>query len=113
MSLEYAADHLEAAVRSLATGDAPLAQRLQTVWDEQVQMIWTKPCLTRDLLRRFKAWWEACTAPSDDPRSTTLRDLGRDETIGAVDGLLALWKGVIEARASGDPALATLADLTP
>jgi hypothetical protein len=46
MSLDYAADHLTAAVRSLARSEYPLAERLQTVWDEHVQMVWMKPCLT-------------------------------------------------------------------
>jgi hypothetical protein len=50
MSLDYTANHLTAAFRSLATSEDPLAERLQTVWDEQVQMVWMKPCLTRELL---------------------------------------------------------------
>lgn len=75
-------------------------------------MIWMKPCLTRDLLRQFKTLWEEYTAPSDDRRSTTLRDLSRDEMIGAVDDVLALWVGVVQARALGQPDLATLADLS-
>src|SRR3954469_1740614 len=49
MSLDYAAEHLEGAVRSLATGEAPLAERLQRAWQVEVQMLWMKPCLTYDL----------------------------------------------------------------
>ena len=111
MSLEYAADELEAAVRVLAAGETPLAERLQTSWDEHVQMLWMKPCLTRDLLRQFKALWEEYTAPSDDPRATRLRDLSHDGMINAVDDLLALWVGIVKTRAAGETSLATLADL--
>ena len=67
MTLEYAADQLEAAVRLLATGEAEPDTRLQTAWAECVQMIWMKPCLTQDLLRQFKALWEEYTAPSRRP----------------------------------------------
>ncbi len=112
MTLEYAADQLEAAVRLLATGEAEPDARLQTAWAECVQMIWMKPCLTQDLLRQFKALWEEYTAPSDDPRSTKLRQLTRDEFVGAVDDLLGLWVGIIEAEAVGETELATLADLS-
>jgi hypothetical protein len=113
MSLDYAADHLTAAVRSLATSERPLAERLQTVWDEHVQMVWMKPCLTRDLLREFRDLWQRYTAPSDDRRSTKLRELTRDELVGAVDELVSLAANVAVASAhpSGDERLATLADL--
>jgi len=83
MSLDYAADHLTAAVRSLATSEYPLAERLQTVWDEHVQVVWMKPCLTRHLLREFRDMWQRYTAPSDDRRSTKLRGLTREELVGA------------------------------
>jgi len=66
MSFDFAADHLTAAVRSLATSELRLADRLQGAWDEHVQMVWTKPCLTRDLLREFRELWRDYTAPSDD-----------------------------------------------
>ena len=113
MSLDYAADHLTAAVRSLATSEFPLAERLQTVWDEHVQMVWMKPCLTRDLLREFRDLWQRYTAPSDDRRSTKLRGLTREELVCAVDELVSLATNVAVAstRASGDERLATLADL--
>ena len=111
MSLEIADEHLEAAVRCLAAGGGSPAERLQTAWEQHVQMVWMQPCLTRDLLRAFKALWEEYTAPSDDPRSTTLRELRPDEVVAACDALLALWRGVVAARALGDTELATLADL--
>jgi hypothetical protein len=113
MSLDYAADHLTAAVRSLATSEDPLAERLQTVWDEHVQMVWMKPCLTRDLLSEFRDLWQRYTAPSDDRRSTKLRGLTREELVSAVDELVSLATNVAvaSAHASGDERLATLADL--
>jgi hypothetical protein len=113
MSLDYAADHLTAAVRSLAASEYPLTKRLQTAWDEHVQMVWTKPCLTRDLLREFRDLWHRYTAPSDDRRSTKLRVLTREELVSAVDDLvsMAINATVAAAQASGDERLATLADL--
>jgi hypothetical protein len=113
MSLGYAAEHLTAAVRSLAVSEDPLAERLQITWDEHVQMVWMKPCLTRDLLREFRDLWQRYTAPSDDRRSTKLRPLTREETVRAVGDLLALATkvAIADAQASGDERLATLADL--
>jgi len=112
MSLEYASDHLTAAVRSLATSEDQLARRLQTAWDEHVQMVWMKPCLTSDLLRDFRDLWHDYTAPSDDRRSTRLRDLTRDECQMAIESLLSLANRVaVTAAAAGDEPLATLADL--
>ena len=113
MSLDDAADHLTAAVRSLATSELPLTERLQTVWDEHVQMVWMKPCLTRDLLHEFRDLWQRYTAPSDDRQSTTLRPLTHDESVRAVDELVsfATNAAVTAALASGDTRLATLADL--
>ena len=112
MSLDYASGQLGAAVRSLATSESALADRLQVAWDEHVQMIWMKPCLTSDLLRRFKGIWERYTAPSEDSRSTALRALSPDELVQAIDELIRLWLDVAnEERASVDPKLATLADL--
>ena len=70
MSLDYAADHLTAAVRSLATSERLLAERLQIAWDDHVQMVWMKPCLTRDLLREFRDLWRRHTALTDDRQST-------------------------------------------
>jgi hypothetical protein len=113
MSLDYAAEHLTAAVRSLAHGESPMAERLQSVWDEHVQMVWMQPCLTRDLLREFRDVWHRYTAPSDDRRSTKLRTMTADELHRAIDELVSLTLRVVTAaaRATGDEPLATLADL--
>ena len=113
MSLDYASDHLSAAVRSLATSEDRLAERLQTAWDEHVQMLWMKPCLTRDLLREFRDLWRDYTAPSEDRESTKLRDLTHDESRVAIERLVSLANMVaVAAAAPGDEPLATLADLS-
>lgn len=113
MSLDYAAGHLNAAIRSLAVTEGPLGERLQAVWEEHVQMVWMQPCLTADLLRDFRDMWNRYTAPSDDRRSTTLRALSAAELVGAVDELVALTNRtlVAAARTTGDEKLARLADL--
>ena len=113
MSLDYARDHLAGAVRTLATRDDPLAERLQTAWDEYTQMLWMKPCLTADLLRDFRDMWWRYTASSDDRHGTTLRELSHDELVSAVDDLVSLLvrTAVAAARADEDEHLATLADL--
>ena len=113
MSLEYASDHLTAAVRSLATSEDRLGGRLQTAWDEHVQMLWMKPCLTRDLLREFRDLWRDYTAPSEDRESTKLRDLTHHESRVAIERLVSLANMVaVAAAAPGDEPLATLADLS-
>jgi hypothetical protein len=113
MSLHDAADHLTAAVQSMAVSEQPLDERLQIAWDEHVQMLWMKPCLTADLLREFSDLWERYTAPSDDRRSTTLRALSHDESVRAVQEVVALMSRTVRAAlpATGDEKLATLADL--
>jgi len=112
MGLEYASDHLMAAVRSLATSEGQLPPRLQAAWDEHVQMVWMKPCLTRDLLGEFRDLWHSYTAPSDDRQSTRLRDLTVQESQTAVERLVSLASRVVVAAAwPGDEPLATLADL--
>jgi hypothetical protein len=112
MSLEYASDHLTAAVRSLATSEDQLRERLQIAWDEHVQMVWMRPCLTRELLREFRDLWRAYTAPSDDRQSTALRELSPDECVKAIEWLVSLTNKVVAAAAvSGEEQLATLADL--
>ena len=65
MSLEYASDHLTAAVRSLATSEDQLVERVQAAWDEHVQMVWMKPCLTRELLREFRAFGRECPGTTE------------------------------------------------
>ncbi len=112
MSLRYASDHLTAAVRSLATSEGRLDERLQTAWDEHVQMVWMKPCLTRDLLREFRDLWQRYTAPSDDRQSTKLRELTHDESATAIESVVSLADKVsVAAAVSPDERLATLADL--
>ena len=89
-----------------------MAARLQTAWDEHVQMVWMKPCLTRDLLREFRDLWQRFTAPSDDRQSTMLRELTRDESVAAIEELVSLANKVaVAAAASPQERLATLADL--
>jgi hypothetical protein len=111
--LGYAAEHLSAAVRSLAVSEDPLAVRLQTAWDEHVQMVWMKPCLTRGLLRDYRDFWRRYTAPSDDRQSTEMRPLTHEELACAVDELISLATAVAVAAAQSpsDEPLATLADL--
>jgi hypothetical protein len=113
MSLEYATDQLTSAVRSLASSEHPLAERLQLAWDEHVQMLWMKPCLTLKLLGEFRDLWRLYTAPSDDRRSTALRGLSEAELVQAVNDLITLWNHTVVAGAvAGDEVkLATLADL--
>jgi hypothetical protein len=112
MSLGYASDHLTAAVRSLATSEDHLFERLQATWDEHVQMVWMKPCLTRELLQEFRDLWHDYTAPSDDRQSTKLRDLSRDEARIAIERLVSLARRVaVSAAAPGSEQLATLADI--
>ena len=113
MSLEYAADHLNDAVRSLAASERPLPERLQSAWDEHVERLWQQPCLTADLLREFRDLWLRYTAQSDDPRSTKLRNLSGPELVQTVGELVALSirTNVAAANATGDEKLATLADL--
>jgi hypothetical protein len=113
MSLDYAADNLTATVRSLATSEHPVTERLQAAWTEHVQMVWMKPCLTADLLREFRDLWQRYTGPSDDRRNTELRELSRDESLQAIEELVDLAQRTTEAaaRATGDEKLATLADI--
>lgn len=113
MSLQYASDHLVAAVKSLASSERPLHERLQVAWDDHVQMLWIKPCLTTDLLSDFKDFWHRYTAPSDDRTSTKLRTLTRNELEKAIDELVALFARTTVAAAQSpvDVRLATLTDL--
>jgi hypothetical protein len=113
VSLEYASDHLIAAVSSLASSERPLQERLQLVWDDHVQMLWMKPCLTSELMREFRDFWHRNTAPSDDRTSTTLRVLTGDELKCAIDELVALLARTtaVAAQSADGGILATLADL--
>jgi hypothetical protein len=111
VSLDYAAEHLTAAVYGLASSESPLQERLQNAWDEQVQMLWMRPCLTAELLREFRDSWRRYTEPSDDRASTKLRSLERGELEGAIEELVGLLVRTTEARRSPVGSLATLADL--
>src|ERR1700722_2763883 len=110
----YAADHLPDAVRSVAVSEVPLHTRLQTAWVESVQHVWEKPCLTTELLARFKALWDRVTDPTAGPRSATLRELTASEAVAAVEELIALaiQTAVTASQAPPNVRLATLADLT-
>lgn len=97
---------------SLARSEQPVQERLQRAWDDHVQMVWMKPCLTRDLLRDFKDLWEAYTAPADDPQSTKLRSLTPEEAAAAIEALVDLaTRTAVEASQPDQPPLATLRDL--
>jgi hypothetical protein len=112
MSLEYASEHMTAAVKGLATSESPLQERLQVAWDDHVQMLWMKPCLTAELLREFRDLWHRYTAPSDDRTATKLRDLTGDELKRSIDELVDLSARVtVAAQSQVDESLATLADL--
>lgn len=102
-----------AAVTSLASSERPLPERLQVAWDDHVQMLWMKPCLTSGLLREFRDFWHRYTAPSDDRTSTKLRVLTRDELACAIDELVALSARTtgVAAQSPDGGLLATLADL--
>ena len=89
-----------------------MAERLQTAWDEHVQMVWMKPCLTRDLLREFRDLWQRYTAPFDDRQSTKLRELTHDGAVTAIESLVSLAEKVaVAAWTPPDEPLAKLADL--
>jgi hypothetical protein len=82
-------------------------------WDDHVQMLWMKPCLTPDLLREFRDFWHRYTAPSDDRASTKLRVLSKDELKSAIDELVAFAARitVVAAQSADGGKLATLGDL--
>lgn len=113
VNLDYAADHPLGAVRSVAVSEGPFQTRLQTAWDESVQHVWEKPCLTTELLARFKALWDRVTDLTAGPRSTGLRQLTASEAVAAVDELIApaVQTAVKASQAPDDVKLATLADL--
>lgn len=113
MSLDYATDHLLAAVTLVAVSEDPLQARLQTAWDASVHHVWEQPCLTTELLARFKALWDSVTDATAGPRSTTLRQLSTPEAAAAIEELVALavQTAVVASEAPDDVTLATLADL--
>jgi hypothetical protein len=75
--------------------------------------VWERPCLTTELLARFKALWDRVTDATAGPRSTRLRQLTASEAAAAVDELvgLALQTAVAASQTPDDVKLATLADL--
>jgi hypothetical protein len=113
VSLEYASEHMTAAVKSLATSESPLQERLQFAWDNHVQMLWMKPCLPADLLREFRDFWHRYTARSDNRTATTLRDLTSEELKRCIDELVDLSARIdVAAQSRVDQSLAILADLS-
>ena len=67
MSLDYASDHLTAAVRSLATSEDQLVARPQSARDDHVQMAWMNSLTERVVV--------AATTPGAE-QLATLADLG-------------------------------------
>ena len=104
MGIEYAVEQLSLAATKLASGEQPLADRVQGVWDDHVQLLWTSVYLTADLNERFKAMWQRYTAPSDDPRSTALRVMSAAELAAAADEIVALALDTVAAHARGETA---------
>ena len=102
MALAYAVEQLSRAVTTLASGDEPVAARLQAAWTDHVQMLWQSLYLPVELNDRFKALWERYTAPSDDRQSTKLRDLSPTELDQAVADVLVLAFDTIKADARGE-----------
>jgi hypothetical protein len=114
MSLEDASEYLAAAVRSIASSEQSLQARLQVAWSEHLQLLWMQPCLTIDLLREFNDIWHRYTAPSDDRRSTKLRELNHQDLVSAVSELVALSTRTAVAAAhlpAHEKTFASLADL--
>jgi hypothetical protein len=114
MSLEDASEYLAAAVRSIASSEQSLQTRLQVAWSEHLQLLWMQPCLTIDLLREFNDIWHRYTAPSDDRRSTKLRELNHQDLVSAVSELVALSTRTAVAAAhlpAHEKTFASLADL--
>jgi hypothetical protein len=97
-----------------AVSEGPLQTRLQIAWDESVQHVWERPCLTTELLARFKALWDQVSDPTAGPRRIRLRQLTASEAVAAADELIALAvrTAVTASQAPDDVKLATLADLT-
>jgi hypothetical protein len=101
--LAYGVEHLTAAVVTLASGEGTLATRLQACWTENVQMVWMKPCLTPPMLVEFRSLWERYTAPSDDPHSTVLREMGTAELATAARDVVELAFAAAAVAATSSP----------
>ena len=90
MALPIALDRLRTALAMLAAGDGPAAKRLQAAWDGPVGQLWEGMYLPPDLNEQFKQMWAGYAAPSEDPRSTALRELTPDEEQAAIDAVVDL-----------------------
>lgn len=99
MALPNALEKLHRALAVLAAGDQPLANRLQAAWSGPIGELWTGMYLPRDLNDQFKQLWADYAAPSDDPFSTTLRQLTPDEQRSAVEAVVSLAMATAAADA--------------
>ncbi len=96
----YALAQLRAAVEGMAGSTEGIQARLQRAWTERLQLLWEDLYLPEALNERFKQLWVRYTAPSDNRRSTRLRELDDDELTAAVAELVALAFDV-EVAAAG------------
>jgi hypothetical protein len=104
MGIDYGVEQLQAAVTILADDDRSLTERLQAVWDRHIQNLWSSVHLTEDLNERFKDIWARFTAPSDDPRATTLRAMTSQELAAAAAEVVTLAFDATAAHARGERA---------
>jgi hypothetical protein len=104
MGIEYAVEQLSSAVETLAGSDQPLVERVQRVWDERIQNLWSSVYLTSELNERFKAMWNRYTAPSSDPRSTVVRQMAPDELARVATEIVGLALDTVAASARGETA---------
>lgn len=90
MALPIALDKLRAALSVLATGDGRAATRLQAAWAGPVGDLWEGMYLPTELNEQFKRMWADYAAPSEDPRSTELRELTPGEEQAAIHAIVDL-----------------------
>lgn len=102
MALTYAVDQLISAARILAADTRPLDQRLQQAWSERVAKLWTEVHLPEHLNERFKQMWARYAAPSDDSRSTMLRNLSEQEQLAATQEVIDLAFATVVADTNGE-----------
>lgn len=101
MALPIALNKLRAALVVLATGGGPAATRLQAAWDGPVGELWEGMYLPADLNEQFKHMWADYAAPSEDPRSTELRELTPDDEQAAIQAVVDLALAAAAADAVG------------
>lgn len=101
MALTIALDKLRAALAVLGTGDEPAATRLQSAWDGPVGELWEGVYLPTDLNDQFKQMWAGYAAPSEDPRSTAVRELTPSERQAAIHAIVDLAMAAAAADAVG------------